>query len=230
MNEKVVEKKNFWKKFKGFWAYIYDEYIKFPTYIITHPVKGYEIFKREHKGKMSVALVFIIISIIVSIVAYQYEGFLINDRDLNQLNSFAQIAYTIVPILLITFANWSITTLFDGKGKVKEIFMMLCYSLFPMICCKILGIILSNVLVLDEVGFYTVIATLGTIFTGYMVFFGLISIHEYGLGKCLLTIIATIIALAVILYALFLFFDLFQKVYGFLYVIYREITLRNLLW
>lgn len=232
VENKVVptEKKPFFQKVKNVLKYILEEYIKFPAYIIVHPVKGYEMFKREKRAKMSVSIVFIIVTIIVSVIAYQYEGFLVNDRDLNELNSFAQMAYVVVPILLVTFANWSITTLFDGKGKVKEIFMMICYSLYPLIWSQIIGIILSNTLVQDEVGFYSVIMVLGTVFMGYMVFMGLINIHEYGLGKCIITIIATLIALCVILFALFLLFDLFQRVYGFLYVIYREITLRNLIW
>lgn len=230
LNQNLERKTSFKQTIQKICKFIVDECIKFPAYILFHPIKGYEMFKRENRARMSVSIIFVIIQIIITILAFQYEGFLVNPRKITDLNIFAEIAYIIVPILLITFANWSITTLFDGKGKVKDIFMMICYAQFPLIICKALGILISNVIVEDEVGFYSVVLVLGTIFMCYMVFFGMITIHEFGLKKCVLTILATVISLAIILYALFLFFDLFQKVYGFLYVVYREITIRNLIW
>ena len=37
----------------------YEECIRFPWYIVTHPIKGWEEFKREKKGKLWCALFFI---------------------------------------------------------------------------------------------------------------------------------------------------------------------------
>lgn len=213
-------------KLKVFFGYVYREYIKFPLYIITHPLKGFDDFKREKKGKISVSLVFVALTIILQILKFQYSGFLVNEKNINDLNSLAQIAYVIAPVVLFVFANWSITTLFDGKGTVKEIFMMTCYSLFPLIVTGFIGMLMSNILSLDEIALYYLIVGIGQFLTGFMIFFGLISIHEYGLGKVLLTILATFLALMVILFVMLLCFDLFQKVFGFIYIIYREISLR----
>ena len=113
---------------------------------------------------------------------------------------------------------------------MKEIFMMICYCLYPFIWANGLGILLSNILTEDEIAIYTLVVALGVILMLYMFFFGIISIHEYGLVQCLLTILFTIIAALVVIFACLLFFDLFQRMYGFVYTIYREITLRELLW
>ena len=77
---------------------------------------------------------------------------------------------------------------------------------------------------------YTLVNIIGIVLLIYMFFFGIISIHEYGLGKCVLTILFTLIAALIVLFAGLLFFDLFQRMYGFVYTIYREISLRELLW
>lgn len=209
--------------------FIVDDCIKLPTYILCHPLKGFEEFKRYKKGKMSVALVFVIITILVNILSFQYNGFLVNNNNLKDLNSIEQIAYVAGAIIVVTIANWSVTTLFDGKGNMKEIFMMVCYCLYPFIWANGVGIILSNILTQDEMAVYTLVIGLGVVLLCYMFFFGIISIHEYGLVQCLLTILFTIVAALIVIFACLLFFDLFQRMYGFAYTIYREITLRELL-
>ncbi len=234
MENTVVKKESFFqvvlRKLKQLGKFILDECIKFPLYILSHPLKGFEEFKRYKRGKMSVALIFLILTIFINILKFQYDGFLVNKNDIKDLNSVSQIAYVLGAVLVITVANWSVTTLFDGKGTMKEIFMMICYCLYPFIWANGLGILLSNILTEDEMAVYTLVIALGVALLLYMFFFGIISIHEYGLVKCLLTILFTVVAALVVIFACLLFFDLFQRMYGFVYTIYEEITLRELLW
>jgi len=212
-----------------FLKFFRDEVIKFPLYILVHPLKGFEEFKRYERGRISIGIFFVIVAVILNIMKYQYSGFVVNDISIKDLKSFAQIIYVVGAVIVITLANWSVTTLFDGKGNMKYIFMMVCYCLYPYIWCNLIGMILSNVLATEEVMIYTLIVGIGVFLMIYMFFFGIISIHEYGLGQCLLTIIFTIVAALIILFVGILLFDLFQKVYGFFYQLYQEISLRNML-
>lgn len=215
-----------WKGFVKFMKMFKKEFISFPLYIMAHPIKGYEEFKREKKGKLWVGLVFMLFLVFLNIVEYQYTGFIISQVDITKLNSLAEIGQVFLIILIITFANWSITTLFDGKGKVKEIFTMIGYSLFPLCWAKLLGLFASNFLTQNEAAIYNLIIGIGTFLLGYMAFFGFLCLHEYGLVKCILTLICTAIAALVICFIGILTFDLFQKIAGFVYTLYQEISLR----
>ena len=221
--------KKVWSKIVQFLKFVREEMIRFPKYILIHPLKGWEEFKIYGKGKMSVAITFVVLAVIVNIMKFQYSGFIVNDISIRDMKSLAQVFYVIGAVGIITIANWSVTTLFDGKGNMKYIFMMICYCLFPYIVCNILGMILSNILTTEEIAIYTLVIALGVAFMIFMFFFGIISIHEYGLAQCLLTILFTIVAALIILFVGILLFDLFQKVYGFLYQIYQEITLRDII-
>ena len=216
-------------KIVQFLKFIRDEVIKFPAYILIHPLKGFEEFKRYGRGTVGIGVAFVIITVILNILKFQYSGFVVNDTNIRDLKSFAQVIYVIGAVLVISVANWSVTTLFDGKGNYKYIFMMVCYCLYPYIWANLIGMVLSNVLATEEVMIYRLIIGIGWFLTGYLFFFGIISIHEYGLGQCLLTILFTLVAALIILFVGILVFDLFQKIYGFLYQIYQEITMRNLL-
>ena len=214
------------EKISTFLKFVWTEVIKFPAYILTHPLKGFEEFKRYKRGKLSVAISFVIIAVILNIMKFQYSGFMTNDTNIRDLRSMSQVIYIIGGVVVISVANWSVTTLFDGKGNMGDIFKMVCYCLYPYIWANLIGMILSNVITKDEVALYTLVLSLGVFLMCYMFFFGIISIHEYGLGQCLLTILFTLVAVLIVFFVGILLFDLFQKVYGFVYQVYQEITMR----
>lgn len=208
--------------FKAFFA----NFVKMPLRIITHPVQGYMEFKEDKKGKLSVAAGMVLIYALLNIIAYNANGIIINANDPTKFNSIRILVYTVMPLIILAVANWSITTLMDGKGTMKQIFTMGGYSYFPLVISQILVTVLSNVLTVDEVQMITLIKILGYVLCGFMVFMGLIVIHEYGVAKSILTIILTVVATAVILFIALLIFDLSSQIYGFLYSLYKEIVSR----
>ena len=225
----VKEKEKFgWKKvstaIKKFW----QETWKHPLYILSHPVQGWEEFKNEKKAKMWVAIFIMLMYVLMTILAYQFEGIITNKNNPQKFNSILMLIYGVIPPIVIAIANWSVTTLLDGKGKMKEIFMMICYSLFPVTIFGFVNILLSNVLTYEEAKFILLIDILAWVLTGYMAFMGLVVIHEYGIGKTLGSIILTVVAILIIAFIALLIFDLAQQMYGFVYSLFKEITTRYL--
>ncbi|MCK9235442.1 MAG: YIP1 family protein [Acholeplasmataceae bacterium] len=204
----------------------YLHYFKFPKYVLFHPFDGYDELKRYKKGKMSVAFVFITLYAFFRIFAYQREGFLINERNPLHLNSLQEIFAVILLLVLFTVGNWSVTTLMEGKGKFKEIVMVTGYSLFPLILIGYPAVILSNFLTLEEMALYQLLMGFAYVATGWMLFMGILNIHEYGLGKTILAFILTIVAMAAMIFFGLLFFDLIQQVIEFFSSIYEELSLR----
>lgn len=228
IEEEAEEKKFDFQKIKAAIKHFFKETVGHPLYIMSHPIQGYTEFKNEKKGKMWVAIVILMAYVLMEIIAYQYEGIVTNSNNPQKFNSILILIYGVVPPVILAVANWSVTTLLDGKGKMKEIFMMICYSLFPVTMIGFFNIILSNVLTLDEAQFIMLLSIVGWVITGYMVFMGLVVIHEYGVGKTLWSIILTIVATLIIAFIALLIFDLAQQIYGFLYELFKEISIRYL--
>ena len=84
-NNKTSFFKTVFAKLKQLGKFILNDCIKFPTYILAHPLKGFEEFKRYKKGKMSVALTFMVITILVNILKFQFDGFLVNNNNLKAI-------------------------------------------------------------------------------------------------------------------------------------------------
>ena len=227
LNEATQDVKKFsWSKVWNSIKYFFKETVGYPLYILTHPIQGFTDFKIEKKGKMWVSIVILLMYVLMEILAYQYEGIITNTNNPQKFNSIQILIYGVLPPIVLAVANWSVTTLLDGKGKMKEIFMMICYSLFPITVFGFLNILLSNVMTLDEAQFITLINIIGWVLTGIMAFMGLVVIHEYGVGKTIWSIILTIVATLIIAFIALLVFDLVQQMYGFVYSLYKEITTR----
>ena len=205
---------------------IYNDYFKFPLYIVLHPFDGFDDFKRYKKGKLSVALVFIALYAFFQIFIYQYEGFLINENNPLMLNSLNEIFGVILIIFLFTVGNWSVTTLMEGKGNFKEIVMVTGYAFFPLLVLGFPAVILSNFLTLEEMAFYQLIMFVAYVGVGWMLFMGILNVHAYGLFKTILAFIATAVSMSVMMFLGLLFFDLIQQVIAFIASIYQEISLR----
>ena len=130
---------------------ILNDYLLFPKYILFHPFDGYTELKRYKKGKISVAVVFIILFAVFRIFKYQYEGFIINQNNPLMLNSLQEIFSVALLVILFSVGNWSVTTLMEGKGTFKEILMVTGYSLFPLIIIGFPSVFLSNFLTLEYI-------------------------------------------------------------------------------
>lgn len=201
-------------------------YLSFPSYLLFHPFDGFDDFKRYKKGKLSVAIIFMVLYAFLRIFQYQYEGFLINQRNPLLLNSLEEIFAVVLLIGLFAVGNWSVTTLMSGKGNFKEIFMTTGYALFPLIIIGFPAVIISNYLTLEEMAFYNLAMGLAYLSTGWMLFMGMLNIHNYGLVKTIGAFVATFVSMAVMMFIGLLFFDLIQQFISFVASIYEEISLR----
>ena len=204
---------------------IKEDYIRFPFYILSHPFKGFDEIKYEKKGKVSVGIVILIFLCMLDIIGFNYTGFTINDNDPYKLNTLATILGTTAEIILFVVANWSVTTLINGSGKLKEIFMVNMYAYYPKIYLQAIFIILSNVLTLEEMPMAYFFSTLATVIYVFYTLIGLIVIHEFTFTKGIASVVLTIIAMAIILFIVLLIATMANEVVNFIITIYREIVL-----
>jgi len=142
------------------------------------------------------------------------------------MNSFSIFFMEVFSLILFIIANWSTTTLFNGKGKLFEIFNMTMYSLVPVIIFGFVGIFISNIIILDEVILYMTFLAIGSIWSIFLIFVGLIVTHGYSLLKNLLTILITLVAAIIIVFVIILILSFVNQLYNFLYVLYQELMKR----
>ena len=125
-------------------------------------------------------------------------------------------------------ANWSVTTLLDGKGRFGQIFYISAVSAVPYIAALYLYTLMSNCFVPSEGLFMTAVLLIGGLWSFALLWCGLSVVHEYSFSKTLGSILLTVLALLIVLFILVLFFSLMQQTLHFVLDIYSELSFRQI--
>ncbi len=200
--------------------------IKYPFYVIFHPFDGFWDLKYEKRGRAWVSSVLIVLTIVVLTIEQSITGFAVTGTPNYVVDIIHQIELVLVPIILFLVGNMSITTLMDGKGTFKQLYVASGYVLTPMIITKLPLVLFSNLLTQSEGVYVALINVLAVIWMAMLIFAALSSTHEYTAGKTVATILLTIIAMVIICFICVLFFSLFSELFGFVYSLFQEMQFR----
>ncbi|MCL1884536.1 MAG: YIP1 family protein [Defluviitaleaceae bacterium] len=197
-----------------------------PLYILTHPFDGFYEMKYQKEGTLKVAFFNLFLVLLSYSINDQYASIVVNPQNPLTLNSVGTWSMILGGLALFCVSNWSVTSLTDGEGRLKDIFMAVCYAMTPLILTVIPATIVSNFLAVDETGFYYILMAVGVGYFVFLVFCGLVVVHNYGAAKALATVFLTFLALLVIVFLLTLLLTLWQQLYVFVYSIYIELMFR----
>ena len=194
-------------------------------YIIFHPFDGFWDMKKEGRGSMLGATIYLIMACAVYIYKAFGEGFIVNPEGIFS-NPTMEALSIIVPVTLWVISNWCLTTLFDGEGNMKDIYMATCYALVPITPIIFFSTLATHIVTVEEVPIINMIGTIMFVWVGMLLFFGTMVIHDYSLGKNVATVIGSIVGMAFIMFVTMLFSGLLLKMVQFINSIYVEVSYR----
>lgn len=212
-------------KNKETWTH-YSSTLKYSLYVITHPVDGFWDLTHEKRGSLAAANTIVLLTILARLMSLQFTSFVFMQVYWENINIFLYIASILFPLALFCVGNWGLTTLFDGKGRLYQIYMGVAYALTPYPLIQFPLILLSNVVTEDEGAFYSVMLSVSLIWCAGLIIFAMIQIHEFTVSKTLLFMIASLFAMAVMVFILLLFFSMISQGVAYFVSIVKEIMYR----
>ncbi len=194
-------------------------------HVIFHPFDGFWDLKHEKRGSLRGALVILALTILSFVYQQIGTGYVLNPHP-SELSLIMSVSSILLPVVLWVVANWCLTTLFDGEGSLKDIFITTCYALFPMPAFVLITTIASNYVTETEASLITLGMGIGYFWVGFLLFFGMMVVHDYSLFKNVLTSIGSIIGMAFIMFVGVLFSSLVGKIFSFIFNIVLEVSYR----
>lgn len=204
----------------------YVSSVKYAKYVLFHPFDGFWDLTHEKRGSIGAATTFLALFLITRVAQLMFTNFQFINAPIQYINVFEQAASLLLPFLILCLANWSMTTLFDGKGRFSDIYVAMCYALVPYTLIQLPLVFLSNIISFDEAAFYSVLSSFSSIWCMFLIFVGLMQVHDYGPGKTLIFLVVTVVGALIIIFLLLVFFSLLGDAASYFISLYREIAFR----
>lgn len=199
-----------------------------PLYPILHPVEGFQEMRYQGTGSLGISTLFVFLLFFALFAKEQLFGFAfrvdVNPEDLNLPLLFA---LSVGLCLLFTAINWGICTLFDGSGRLKDVWVVVGYSLAPYIACVLLAAVLSQFLTSEEAVFIEALQGLGALYSGFLLIKGIEAYHEYSFRGSIVSILCTLVGILLTILLGILLFSIVQQFVAFFVTIYQELLLRT---
>jgi len=201
------------------------EEILYGFHLIFHPFDGFWDLKHEKRGSIRGAVFYIFITIIAFTYKSVGSSYMMNPSG-NYMSIFSVIVSVAAPLLLWCVSNWCLTTLFDGEGSFKDIFIATSYALVPLALILIPTTIASYIVIESEIQVINFLCGIAYAWTGFLVFFGSMVTHDYSFGKNVLICIFTLVGVVFIVFLALLFVSLINQIISFVLNIVLELTYR----
>lgn len=207
----------------------YQEYLKslkFSLYCITHPLDGFWDLTHEKRGTYAAANTILFLTLLIRVLKLRYTSFIFITVYWEGINIFLYIASVAFPLAMFVVGNWGLTTLFDGKGRLGQVYMASCYALTPYPLIQFPLMIFSNFVTVDEAEFYSVISIISLVWAAMLMIAAMGQIHEFSAGKNMLFMVASLFAMLVIVFILLLFFSMISQGIAYFISLAKEIMFR----
>lgn len=212
--------------FKGQAFREYVRSLRFALYTMRRPLDGFWDLVHEKRGSMAAAHTLVVLAIIVEILRLVLTNFQFINVNMEFFDPYFVVLQMLAPIFLWTVANWCLTTLFDGKGKMSHIYMGMAYAYTPMTIINAALIPVSHMITYDEGTFYFVLVTVGMLWFVLLLLCAMMQIHDYSFSKTIITSLLTIFAIGVLLFIFLMFFAVVSDGVVYFYSLYQELNYR----
>ena len=210
---------------KAWWRHV-GKTLRYSLYVSTHPLDGFWDLTHEKRGSIAAANIIAAAAVIVEVLRLTLTNFQFVTINMEYFNSVIVALRILLPVGLWTVANWSLTTLMDGKGRMFEIYMGVCYALTPFVLINIIMIVLSQFITFDEGAIYWVLAGFSGLWTGLLLLSAMMMIHDYSVFKTVLSSFLTIVGMGVMVFIFVIFFSLVSDAIAYFVSLYKEIMFR----
>ncbi len=204
----------------------YIDSLKFALYCCTHPLDGFWDLTHEKRGTYAAANTILILTLVTRVMKLRYTSFIFLNVYWEELNMIVYLGSVLFPLALWVIGNWASTTLFDGKGRLGQVYMATCYGLAPWPLVQIPLMILSNFVTVDEAEFYSMLSVISLLWCAMLIIAAMGQIHEFSLGKNLLFTVVSLFAMLVMIFILLLFFSMISQGVAYFISIGKEILFR----
>jgi len=204
-----------------------DDFV-FMFRFIKQPADSFYYIKKKERGSLLFAGIIYVWVVAVRVLSLYLTGFVFNPfPDVAFIPVGNEIVMALLLIVLWNAANYLISTISDGEGRVRDVIIGSAYSLFPYALFVLPIALLTNVLSLNEAFLYSFSMTIVWAWMGLMLFIMVKEIHNYSFWETVRNVLITIFTMALFVLTGYILYVLFNQLFDFVSAIFQEVRLRG---
>ncbi|MFA7075770.1 MAG: YIP1 family protein [Candidatus Izemoplasmatales bacterium] len=183
--------------------------------------------KQQKRSTMLSAWIILGLLFILYIVGLVYTGFIFNDIVIEETILVKEAFKIIIPILIFIVSNYLISSLMEGEGTFKAVFINTVGALMPILVIYPFLIIISNFITLNEAFLYNFGMFGMIIWAVILLYFNIKETHNYSVGQTFVNIFVSLIFMLVIIIILLIVYLMITQVSSFVSDLIKEVILRE---
>ena len=195
-------------------------------HFIKHPLDGFYEVRFHHKMSMASATILYVWFFVLTLLSNYFTGFVFNTKDTQAVTIIDCLVESIIPIMLFVIANYLISSITDGSGKFRDVYVGTICSLAPVLLFMPLVIILSNFIVETESFLYTMPKLILWAWSFGLMYFMVKDVEELQFGENNKNIFLTILTMLLFVAFAFLVYILGKQLVTFVLNLIREVIAR----
>lgn len=190
------------------------------------PADSYYELKYSKRASVLSATILYIWFLILQFTNIYVTGFTFSKINPAYVNLTSVVVNAFVPFALWIIANYLVSTINDGEGRLRDIYIGTIYSLAPYLVIVLPVQIISNALTLNEAFIYTFSLFVTKAWSVILIVVMVKEIHNYTFKETVKNILLTVFTIILIVLVLFILVILFNQEVDFVKSIIQELRIR----
>jgi len=191
-----------------------------------HPIDRYYDIRVHKNGSMIAATIIYIVFFGVYMLYQTSKGFIYQYTKVEDMDMGAVVVGFFAILILFIVCNYLVTSITDGDGTLKQVYMIPAYGLMPVMICMLATIGMSYVLTYNESFILTVIMIIGLVWSIAVIFEGLSTVHDYDFKNTVVSLLITAVFMLIAAIVVLVVIIMWEQLYDFLLTVGKEI-IRN---
>lgn len=191
-----------------------------------HPINRYYDIRVGKNGSAIAATIIYIAFFGVYILYQTSKGFIYQYTSVEDMDMGAVVVGFFAILILFIVCNYLVTSITDGDGTLKQVYMIPAYGIMPAMICMLVTIGMSYVLTYNESFILTVIMIIGVGWSVAVIFEGLSTVHDYDFKGTVVSLIITIVFMLIAAIVVLIVIIMWEQLFDFIKTVGKEV-IRN---
>jgi hypothetical protein len=168
------------------------------VHVLKHPRDAYYDLRFNNTISLGTAIFLITLTLVLRVVHVYGTGFLFNDVNLGYFQPLQKIGNDALLMFLFLVSNYLVSSIRDGEGSFIQVFKGMAVAFVPLILLEVPGMLLSNVLTLQEVFIYQLLQWVMYAWCLLLIFCMIMEIHDYTPRETIVNLLLTVFVMIVL--------------------------------